>query len=255
MEKPKDLDKMLDKIGEMLGPNDQSFLKRVYQNGLSIYSDRLKALNFEGPYSVLDAGCGFGQWTLALSNLNLHVAGTDISEKRVRVCSEIAEELGITNIEFKQAELHKQPYPDNSFDLVFCYGAIFISYPHLVLKEFQRILKPGGKLYVNANGLGFTLNLWLNAPNATEDYNPREKAAKAFANTVNYKKGLPKSDGQIIIEKEEMISMLAEAGFETLHCAGEGMINLTNDKIKINPFFKSEYFGFTGVYEILAQKK
>ena len=238
-----------------LGDNDANFLERVYQTDSAVYKNRLKAIGFTGQSNILDAGCGFGQWTMALAELNQQVAGTDISPDRVRVCAEMAAALQIKNARFKQAGLEKQPYNENEFDAVFCYGAIFISYPHLVLKEFNRILKPGGKLYVNANGLGFTLNLWLNAPNATADYDPREKAAKAFTNTVNYKMGLPKTDGQIIIEKEEMKSMLTTAGFETLECSGEGTINLSKDKVEINPFFKSEYYGFTGVYEILAQKK
>ncbi len=243
------------KYRNSLGDNDANFLERVYETDQEVYTNRLKAIGFTNISTVLDAGCGFGQWTMALAKLNGHVAGTDISPDRVKVCSEIADSLNIKNTEFKVASLEKQPFDDNTFDAIFCYGAIFISYPHLVLKEFNRILKSGGKLYVNANGLGFTLNLWVNSPNATADYDPREKAAKAFTNTINYKMGLAKSDGQIIIEKEEMNSMLSDAGFETLHCEGEGEINLFKDKIRTTPFFKSEYYGFTGVYEIIAEKK
>ncbi|MEW6470322.1 MAG: hypothetical protein AB1458_15515, partial [Bacteroidota bacterium] len=100
----------------------------------------------------------------------------------------------------------------------------------------------------------WTLNLWLNSPNTNADYDPRTLAAKAFQNTVNFKNGLPKGDGQIIIEKEEFIAESQRIGYRNIICQAEGTINISKDKPEIKPFFKDQYYGFTGVYEVLAEK-
>ena len=55
---------------EQITGNDAAFLSRVYQTGLTKYQERLRAISFYGLRHVLDAGCGFGQWTLSLSGLN-----------------------------------------------------------------------------------------------------------------------------------------------------------------------------------------
>lgn len=243
----------LENYQSILNENDYSFVKRVFEGGLEKYENRLKAIGFENLGKVLDAGCGFGQWTLALSGLNEKVIGTDISSIRLAVAKDLAQEEGLSNAEFRFATLEKQPFDDETFDAVFCYGAIFISDPKKVLNEFFRVLKPGGKIYTNANGLGWSLNLWKNEPNKTADYNPRINVAKAFQNTVDYLSGKPKGEGQLIIEKKEMVSWMEEIGFQIDDIGAEGTL-IKNSVFRSNPFFKGEYFGFDGVYEILAKK-
>ena len=237
---------------DILSENDYSFVNRVFSDGLDKYEQRLKAIEFQNLDHVLDAGCGFGQWALALAKLNKNVSATDISSIRLEVAKTLSDDEGLSNTQFKFATLEKQPFENEVFDAVFCYGAIFISDPRMVLSEFFRILKPGGKIYTNANGLGWSLNLWANEPNKTADYNPRINAAKAFQNTVDYFSGKPKGEGQLIIEQEQMIQLLNSAGFIDTICAGEGEIDLNGSNPV--PFFKAEYMGFTGVYEVLSTK-
>ena len=61
-------------IGKIfLNDNDFSFFKRVWSQDLNIYKDRLSAIDFNQKNNVLDAGCGFGQWSLQLSILNNNI--------------------------------------------------------------------------------------------------------------------------------------------------------------------------------------
>ena len=57
---------------------DKQCIQRNFNDGdLEKYKHRLKAIGFEsinGP--VLDAGCGFGQWSIVLRDLNSKVIGT-----------------------------------------------------------------------------------------------------------------------------------------------------------------------------------
>jgi len=150
----------LKKHSSHLGSNDKLFIQRVYQGGLQKYIDRLMAIGFSGRHHVLDAGCGFGQWSLALASLNDRVDACDVSHLRVDFLSDMARQLDVTNVVIKISGIDIMPYPDNCFDLVYCYGVIFLTPWRQSLHELSRVLKPGGKLYVNANGLGWYNYLW-----------------------------------------------------------------------------------------------
>jgi len=77
----KTIEKTIEKHRASLGQNAAAFLERVYGGGFEKYSTRLSQHGFRGFCRVLDAGCGFGQWTLALSWMNQSVEAVDISEK------------------------------------------------------------------------------------------------------------------------------------------------------------------------------
>ena len=99
-----------------LGQNELSFLKRMYANGISNYIDRLKALKFENYNKVLDVGCGFGQWSIALSLLNKEVNSIDQSEKRIKILNEIISCCDLNNIRTNIIPVEKIPYKSKSFD-------------------------------------------------------------------------------------------------------------------------------------------
>jgi hypothetical protein len=45
-----------------LSGNDAEFFGRVWSQDLTVYENRLRAIDFEGKDRVLDAGFGMGQW-------------------------------------------------------------------------------------------------------------------------------------------------------------------------------------------------
>ena len=58
---------------------EQLFLQRVYAKETSLSEARLRQYGLANLNNVLDAACGFGQWTLPLARLNQKVVATDIS--------------------------------------------------------------------------------------------------------------------------------------------------------------------------------
>jgi ubiquinone/menaquinone biosynthesis C-methylase UbiE len=110
---------------------------------------------FCGLRHVLDAGCGFGQWTLSLSGLNEAVSACDISPARISALQELALALGRKNIEAEVSSLEPLPYPDAHFDGVFCYSVLPLVGWREALREIHRVAKPGGVIYVNANAIGY----------------------------------------------------------------------------------------------------
>ncbi|HEY3645627.1 MAG TPA: class I SAM-dependent methyltransferase [Gammaproteobacteria bacterium] len=99
-------------------------------------------------HTVLDAGCGQGK---ALKPLQqrfqaTRVIGVDVDAQAITAARAEAARHGLTP-EFIEADSASIPLPDASVDLVFCHQTLH----HLVrqeetLKEFHRLLKPGGLL-------------------------------------------------------------------------------------------------------------
>ena len=66
--------------------------------------------------SVLDAGCGFSQWSASLAGINKYITGVDIDENRIRVSKLILEHLNLNNVHLHQSKLERMPLPDESVD-------------------------------------------------------------------------------------------------------------------------------------------
>jgi SAM-dependent methyltransferase len=239
-----------------IGHNDRLFLQRIYGEGLSKYVDRLKAIGFTGNDKVLDAGCGYGQWSLALAGLNNTVESCDISPLRIRFLEAMADKYHVTNLTAKVNGIDVMPYRDNHFDTVFCYGVIFLTPWRQSLRELTRVLKPSGRLYVNANGLGWYMFLWQEEHNKADDYDPKEIAAKCLSDTLVYdRKGIYEPGMNLIIEPQGIKRELEMLGFQHIQIAHEGGLHRDDSAPAPKPFFKGEYNGQVGIYEVLASKK
>lgn len=113
---------------------------------------------------ILDAGCGTG---ISLSWLKQYsqpkeVVGIDVSQHAL----DFSKKRGHNNL-YKGSvmDLH---FKDASFDLIVCNDVIqHLSDDVQALKEFLRVLRPGGCLMVRTNSKQGISN---NKPNASEDY-------------------------------------------------------------------------------------
>lgn len=110
------------------------------------FEERLKQIVAAGD-RILDAGCGTGKcfrFDFA-RNADCQLVGTDLREN--------------LNVNYEmdfcvRAELNNLPFSDASFDVVNCRLVIeHLDFPDVVLKEFYRVLRPGGRLAI------FTPNL------------------------------------------------------------------------------------------------
>lgn len=93
--------------------NEKLFLERVFGKGLDAYVKRLEAINFVQQKKILDAGCGWGQWALALASMNEHVDACDLSRLRISFLRDMLSSLGIANLSAQESALDELPYSDN----------------------------------------------------------------------------------------------------------------------------------------------
>jgi SAM-dependent methyltransferase len=252
-----DLNSLIASYKDILAPQSAEFLGRVFSKPLDTYRLRLEQYGFKGMRNILDAGCGFGQWTLAAAQINAHVDAVDVAPDRLIVLRDLATHLGVQNVAPRHASLEKLPYPDGRFDGVFCYGAVFLADWRRAVSEFARVLAPGGRLYICANGLGYLINLWANRPNATAANDPRMWAAKGLYQTWIYDRlGATTEPASLIVEPEAMLSCLEEAGFTDAIRADEGRYCAPGIAAPLTaPFFEGSYLGQVGVYEIVARRR
>ena len=74
--------------------------------------------SYPGGSSVLEAGCGVGAQTvtLARNSPDARITAVDIAEVSVAEAKRRAEAAGLTNVQFRQADIFALPFAPASFD-------------------------------------------------------------------------------------------------------------------------------------------
>ena len=230
-------------------PNDRAFFDRVFATPEEIYIERLTGLGFTGMNHVIDAGCGFGQWTAALATLNHSVTGVDVEQLRIDVLREVARRRGLNNVRAVTGSITALPLPDVCADGVYCYGVIFAADYRRALQEFRRVLRPGGRLYLTANGPGWFVHNLVSSPNRVPGFSPRRMVLRSIRETVRYAlAGQPPDHGQLDHPSPQMARSLAACGFSDVRIGGESRLSGGRQ------FFRDRMWGLEAVYEAVGTR-
>jgi SAM-dependent methyltransferase len=102
--------------------------------------------------TVLDLGCGAGTDLLIAAQMvgpGGRAIGIDITPSMVTRARESAAEMGLGNVEVREAPIEKLPLPDESVDVVISNGVIdLVPDKDAVFSEIKRVLRPGGRLQI-----------------------------------------------------------------------------------------------------------
>ena len=245
-----------DRLLQRLSVNDTGFLQRVYSGGLDRYRERLARIDFVGMDKILDAGCGFGQWTFAMAQTSKHAVGIDIDSERLSVSAQLASINNFENVEFLQASLEEMPDFEKPFDAVFCYSVVYLTDYHKVFRNFFRSLKKGGYLYICTNGPGWYLYNIIEGPNPSIDFHPRRYGTQTFWNTLIRKQsGFSLSTGARIMIPSGTKRALEKSGFEVVALGAEGTLGFGDGHtIPPAPNYNATYMGLVNVFEVIARK-
>lgn len=100
-----------------------------------------------GTERVLDGGSGAGHTAVAIAPGAAHVTALDLSTEMLGQGQRLAHERGVNNIHFEVGDVEALTFDDGTFDLVTTrYSAHHWPRPQQALREFYRVLRPGGRL-------------------------------------------------------------------------------------------------------------
>ena len=123
----------------------------VFPPAVEGFEIQLKSLDIKEGDHVLDVGCGIGIQALAMAELagaSGRVVGTDLSNMMIEVARGKAASYDLP-VEFLTADAVAQPFPDGSFDCIRTERVLmYIKDARVVLKEFKRLLRPGGRVVI-----------------------------------------------------------------------------------------------------------
>lgn len=141
-----------EQVRQQFGANAAAYAtSKVHAKGASLA--RLVELVHPQPqWQALDVATAAGHTAFVFAPHVAHVVASDLTPEMLPVAAKVAQEKGITNVTFKEADAEALPFADASFDLVTCRIAPH-HFPNVqrFIQEAARVLRPGGILAVVDN--------------------------------------------------------------------------------------------------------
>jgi SAM-dependent methyltransferase len=142
---------------------------------------------------VFDACCGTGASALPAAQAvgaDGRVLGFDLSEPALALARAKAAHQGLTNVEFRSADVEHTGLPPESFDAVVCvFGVFFLPDMAAAVAELWRLVRPGGVLAVTVWGPDWfepaTTEFWAaigaERPDLVKGFHPWTRVTSAAA--------------------------------------------------------------------------
>jgi 2-polyprenyl-3-methyl-5-hydroxy-6-metoxy-1,4-benzoquinol methylase len=101
---------------------------------------------------LLDAGCGSGQYAIAFAERGYSVTAVDLAPEMIARARGHADEHDVA-VEWRVGEVAQIADDDATYDAIHARVVLqFVPDVVAALKEFRRVLKPGGRLYTSVPG-------------------------------------------------------------------------------------------------------
>ncbi|MGI8551617.1 MAG: methyltransferase domain-containing protein [Dehalococcoidia bacterium] len=153
---------------------------------------------------VLEAGCGVGAQTVTLAQRSpdARFTSVDLSAESIAEAKRRAAWAGLTNVEFRQADIFALPFDTESFDHVFvCFVLEHLSRPGDALAILNRLLRLGGSITV------------IEGDHGSASFYPDSPAAHA---AIECQVTLQREAGGNALIGRQLYPLMVEAGFDAV---------------------------------------
>jgi SAM-dependent methyltransferase len=156
---------------------------------------------------VLEAGCGIGAQTVPLAQRSpgARFVSVDIAPASVAEATRRTHTAGLTNVQFRQADIFALPFDAETFDHVFvCFVLEHLARPLEALAILKRLLRPGGTITVIEGDHGSTY------------FHPDSSAAQR---AIQCQVELQRAAGGNALIGRQLYPLLVAAGFDAVYVA------------------------------------
>ncbi|HXA18007.1 MAG TPA: methyltransferase domain-containing protein [Thermoanaerobaculia bacterium] len=178
---------------------------------------------------ILEAGCGVGAQTVTLAQRSpgAEFVSIDISADSVAEARSRTDAAGLTNVQFRQADIFALPFDAESFDHVFvCFVLEHLSRPVEALRLLARLLRPGGTITVIEGDHGSTY------------FHPDSSAAQAAIRCLIE---LQRAAGGNALVGRQLYPLLVKAGLDEVHVSPR-MVYVDSSKPELVDGFTKKTF-------------
>ncbi|MEO5952027.1 MAG: methyltransferase domain-containing protein [Chloroflexia bacterium] len=151
---------------------------------------------------VLEAGCGVGAQTVTLGGRSrgARFVSVDLSAESVAEAKRRVEEAGLSNVEFRQADIFDLPFEAESFDHVFvCFVLEHLARPVEALEILKKLIRLGGTITV------------VEGDHGSAYFYPESSAAQE---AINCQVTLQREAGGNSLIGRQVYPLLVESGFD-----------------------------------------
>ena len=256
------------------------YARKMARHPLSFFVQRLHNLGLRG-HRILDAGCGTGTWSFGMRGYFDEVYGADYVGERTDLARHIASTWGLGGTDFREANVQELPYEDNFFDAVFCFGVIIVPQTSVEssIREFKRVVRPGGSIYLCLNARG-----WAHYLASSNDDGRRNLGLDGIYMAIckQFRAGRAQADevveeirtycGEEYVERfraeqysprgrtypntyepDEVEAVARDQGLERFRWSHEGGLREVSDPVDVSPLYAPSFEGRTSVWECLME--
>jgi ubiquinone/menaquinone biosynthesis C-methylase UbiE len=184
--------------------------------------------------NILDVGAGTGFLSFLLEKEGHEITAVDFSEKML----ESARAKGVaqnSGVSFVRADAEALPFRPETFDAVVSRFLLWtLPDPHLALREWMRVLRPGGKIAVIDGLWRYTTLAQRTSGCIRRCYQAVTEGKNLFTRCYSkeVRRNLPFARG---IGKESLEHLLLDVGLETVEVTDAG--RLMADKVRHLPWY------------------
>ena len=112
---------------------------------------------------ILDVGCGSGVPTIELAKISDgHIIGIDIDETSLNLLRRKIQQMRLNDrVSVSKKSIQTMDFPEESFDIIWAEGSIFVMGFEKSIKKWRRFLKPNGFLVIHDENKNKTKKLGL----------------------------------------------------------------------------------------------